>query len=224
MFERLIRVIGNEGIQKLESAHVCIVGIGGVGGYALEALARSGIGSITIMDFDVIELTNLNRQIIATQDNIGNLKVLEAKKRIQDIAPMCKVQVYSKQLMKEDITVDFVKAYDFIIDACDDVFVKVALIQTCLESDVPFISCMGTGNRLHPEMLEVTTLQKTMNDPLAKKIRNILRKEQKSDLQIPVVWSREIPQKCEGLGTVCPVPMAAGSLLASYVIQKLLKK
>lgn len=224
MFDRFLRVVGRENYVKMQQTHVLLIGVGGVGGYALEALVRSGIGFITILDFDTIELTNLNRQIITTQQNIGLLKAEEAKKRAESINSECQVSVITKRLLEDEITVDFLSSYDYILDACDDTKVKEKLIQVCFDHHIPLISCMGTGNRIQPQMLEITTLKKTVNDPLAKRIRNELRKINEKYLNTPVVWSRELPiRDGEGLGTVCPVPMAAGSLLASFVIQEILK-
>jgi tRNA A37 threonylcarbamoyladenosine dehydratase len=223
MFERLIRVIGKEKFDVLQQKRILIIGVGGVGGYALEALVRSGIEHITLCDGDVLELTNLNRQIIAMQSNVGESKVEEAAKRALLINPSCVIQKEMKKLKKEEVGILLQNRYDYVIDACDDVEIKIQLIKSCLEIKTPIISCMGTGNRIHPEELTITTLNKTFHDPLAKKIRYLLRKDMKETLDIPVVWSREEPLTSSLLGTVCPVPMSAGSLLASFVIQNLVK-
>lgn len=223
MWERLLRMIGEESFEKLQHASILIVGIGGVGGYALEALARSGIGHLTIMDDDLIDLSNLNRQIITHQNNIGKEKVLVAKDRVKEIAPDCQVTVIFERLTAENVSNLSLEKFDFVIDAIDDISAKVVLIKQLKKIKKTFISSLGTGNRLQPELLEITTLSKTSHDPLAKKLRLLLRKEQ-IDLDIPVVWSREDPIPSKALGSCCPVPMAAGSMLASYAMRVILKK
>lgn len=222
MFDRIIQVIGEKSFQKLQNAHILIIGIGGVGGYALENLIRSGFENITICDYDIIEKSNINRQIIANSNNIGNLKVQEAKKRAKEINPNCQITIEETKLTIGNMLELFKKHFDFVIDACDDSVIKVELICHTMDQEIPMISCMGTGNRLHPEALEIIKLVKTKNDPLAKKIRNLLRKKSEKYLNVMVVCSKEDPLKSESLGTICPVPMTAGALLSSYVIQKIL--
>jgi len=221
MFERLERMIGKNELQTLQQSHVLLIGIGGVGGYVLEALVRSGIGTITIWDYDTIDLTNLNRQVITHSQNIGHLKGEEAKIRALLINPTCQIHLIQKKAEKADILNFDFSPYDFVVDACDDVVVKTELIKAYWQQKFFFVSSLGTGNRMKPEMLMLTTLDKTYNDPLAKKIRSLLRKE-KLSLKVPVVWSNEIPFDIKNLGTFCPVPMAAGSILTSYVIRQLL--
>ncbi len=220
MFERLIRIVGEKCFHKIQNAHIALVGVGGVGGYVLECLVRSGISHITIYDFDIIEETNLNRQIIATTKNIGKSKAMEALERVKMINPSCEVLVEDIRVIAGNF--DF-QRYDYVIDACDDVVAKIAMIQHCFSLDIPFISCMGTGNRMHPEMLQIMPLAKTQMDPLARKIRNLLRKENPDYLSTLVLCSNEKPVQTEKLGTFCAVPMAAGALLASYVIQSIIK-
>ncbi|MCI8575727.1 MAG: tRNA threonylcarbamoyladenosine dehydratase [Bacilli bacterium] len=224
MFERLIRIIGQKNFECLQQQKILLVGVGGVGGYALEALVRSGIRYITIVDGDHIEETNLNRQIIATQTNIGCDKVMEARKRALLINPSCVIESKLDKLKKEEVSVLLQEGFDYVIDACDDINVKVELIKVCHQQNIKIVSCMGTGNRIFPEELMITALKHTKNDPLAKKIRSILNKENVSFLDVDVVWSRELPVKTSLLGTVCSVPMSAGSLLASYVIRDVLKQ
>ena len=223
MWDRWTRMIGEEQLKKLQQSSVLVIGIGGVGGYALEALVRCGIGKVTIVDDDQIELSNLNRQIIANHLNIGEKKVIVAAKRIQDIAPQCQVITICDRFTLESVGNFSFDSFDFIIDAIDDIPVKAELMKQLTNMKKSFIASMGTGNRYHPELLEITMLHKTSMDPLAKKIRTLLRKEH-IDLKIPVVWSREQPIASKALGSCCMVPMAAGSLLASYAIQSILKK
>ncbi|MCI8467323.1 MAG: tRNA threonylcarbamoyladenosine dehydratase [Bacilli bacterium] len=223
MFERMIRIIGEEKFQLIQRKKVLLIGVGGVGGYALEALVRSGIQNITIADFDFIEETNINRQIIANSSNIGKSKVEEAKSRVSMINPQCKLDIITEKIKREDVS-ELVQGYDYVVDACDDVLLKVSLIQVCFQKQIKIISCMGTGNRFHPEELAISTLRKTMQDPLAKKIRSLVRKEMEVALDVPVVWSKEQPVSSPLLGTFCPVPMSAGSLLASFVIQSMINQ
>lgn len=223
MFERLNRMIEWNEFQKIQQLKVLLIGIGGVGGYTLECFVRSGILNITVCDYDVIEKSNLNRQIISTNLNLGHFKVEEAKKRVLLINPDCNIQVISEPISESNFSEILTKEYDFVVDACDDVGVKKACIISCLEQGIPVISCMGTGNRFHPEKLEIISLERTINDPLAKKIRNQLRKVDQKYLKVPVVSSRELPIHTLKLGTICQVPMAAGSLLASFVINEAIK-
>lgn len=218
MLERLIRLIGEEKTKEIQNLNIFLIGIGGVGGYALESLIRSGIRKMTICDGDTIEESNLNRQIISNVKNIGQEKSEEAKKRAELINPKCQITIKKTKLKGEDISNLNLEEYDYVIDACDDVSMKVALIEYCMKQNIKIISCMGTGNRMHPEKLQITKLSKTENDPLAKKMRNLLRKRDDTYLKVPVVFSKELPIKTQKLGTFCSVPMAAGSLLASYVI------
>lgn len=224
MFERIIELIGNEHFQSLSSAHVFLIGLGGVGGYTLEALVRSGIQTFTLCDFDVMEESNLNRQLLATSDNLGKRKVEEAKKRILAINPHCNVYLLSEHFEKEFWSRFDFSSYDFVIDACDDVFVKVEIIIRAMNQGVPIITCMGTGNRIHPEFLKVSLLHQTNYDPLSRKMRQLLRKVDEKYLDVPVVWSSEKTISSSSIGTLCPVPMVAGSYLANYVIHFILNK
>ena len=224
MFDRLLNVIGKDNYELLRSKKILLVGIGGVGGYALECLVRSGIEQITIADFDTIEITNLNRQIISTQHNINCLKVDEAKKRAESINSNIDIKIYAEKLTSVNIEDFLSDNYDYIIDACDDVSLKCEMIKIASKRRLNIISCMGTGNRLHPENCQISKLKNTQNDPLAKKMRYILGKEDKKYLETFVVWSSEIPKRVEKLGTVCPVPMAAGSILAGFVINSIIKE
>ena len=219
MNERILDLLGEEKLKKIQNCNVLLIGLGGVGGYAFEALVRSGFEHITIVDFDTFEESNLNRQIYALQKTFGKSKCEVASFRAHEINPNVTVHIINERLTQDKITRDFLSSFDFVIDACDDVMVKIALFEQCSFSKKKFISCMGTANRTHPEFLEITTLDKTYNDPLAKKIRNSFKNS--SILKTKVVWSREVPVKQKKLGTICSVPMSAGSLLASFVINNL---
>lgn len=225
MFDRLIQIIEEDNFNKIKNAKVLIVGIGGVGGYALESLVRSGVEDITIVDGDTVSLSNLNRQIIATQNTIDKEKIIVAKNRALEINPNIKINTINKFIDKDNINELFDDSYNYIIDACDTITTKVLLIKHALERNIKIISCMGTGNRLDPEKLTITNLNKTNNDPLAKVMRKLL-KENNIKLNIPVVWSSELPIKISSRtpGSCVTVPMTAGALLTSYIIKDILKK
>ena len=221
MNERIIDYIGEKNLRKIENTRILLIGLGGVGGYAFEALIRCGFKFITVIDFDTFEESNFNRQIYATVDTISQNKAQIASLRALKINSEAKITCLGKKLSVGDITREFVTAYDYIIDACDDTLVKAELMKACSLYQVKLISCMGTANRMCPEMLEITSLKKTYNDPLAKKIRALLKGNLKA-LQTKVVWSKEIPKKQKKLGTLCMTPMSAGSLLVSFVIRDMI--
>ncbi len=224
MFARLEKILTKEELEKIKNLNILLVGIGGVGGYTLEALVRMGVENITIVDYDVIDITNLNRQIITTNENIGNSKVLEAKKRAQSINPNINIITIDENINKDNYLSLFKTHYDFVIDACDTITTKLLLIEYCIQNKVKIISCMGTGNRLDPTKLEITNIWKTSNDPLAKIIRKELR-VRKINQKIPVVASRELPIKINDRtpGSSALVPSVAGIYLASYVINETIK-
>ncbi len=217
MFERTEHLIGIENLQKIKNTKITIIGIGGVGGTALECLIRSGVEDITIIDNDVFSESNFNRQILSSNDNLGESKVLAAKKRMLTINPNIKVNCEKLFLTKDNI--DILNNSDFIIDACDTVDTKIEIIKYAQEHNIHLISSMGMGNRFDPSKLYITTLGKTEYDPLSKKIRGILRRNNIS-LNIPVVASKEVPIKSNIIASMMPVPSAAGLLLAYYVINK----
>lgn len=222
MFDRLINLIGEDNLEKIKKSNVVLVGVGGVGGFVLEALVRSGITIITIYDNDCISLSNLNRQIISNIDNIDNEKVKEAKKRIKKINPDVKLKIYNTKISNENI--DTLKDFDYIIDACDDVLAKVAMIKYAKENAIKIICALGTGKRLDPTHIELTTLDKTYNDPLAKKIRNLLGKE-KIKQDIPVVYASNKPLNNDVVIASCIFPPAvAGIYMAYYIINDIIKE
>lgn len=224
MFDRVLKLISLEDLKKLENKKILLVGVGGVGGYALESLIRSGFKNILIVDGDVIDESNLNRQIVAKNSNIGKLKVLEAKNRCLDINPNANIVIINKFLTIDNFNVYINENYDYIIDACDDIPIKVELIKYALNRNIKIITSLGTGKKLNPLKLEITTLDKTYNDPLAKKFRSELRKRN-IDLNIPVVFSsEEAIDTIDGVGSAIFVPATAGILLANYVFMDALKK
>lgn len=223
MFARILEIIDKDTFNRIKNLNILLVGVGGVGGFALEALVRLGVENITIIDNDKIEESNLNRQIIATNVNIGKLKVDEAKKRVVSINPNVNITTYSIFLDESNINKILSKKYDFYIDACDTIKTKCLLIKKALLNKTKIISCMGMGNRTNPSKVEITKLNKTYNDPLAKKMRTILKKENIS-LNIPVVWSSELPIKTKEktLGSVLMPPASAGLLIAYYILKNMM--
>ncbi len=224
--DRILKLIDKDAFDKIQNLKVLIVGVGGVGGYALEALVRSGVLNITIIDKDKIEESNLNRQIISLKSNITRSKVEEAKIRALNIRSDANIIAIEKFLTKDNLidTLNNIK-YDYIIDACDNVTVKVELIDYALKNSINIISCVGTGNRFNPEELEITTLNKTYNDPLAKVMRKILKERHIKD-KVTVCWSKELPLKIDSRtpGSMIFVPASAGILIASYIIRKEINK
>ena len=220
--DRILKIIPKEKLDVIQNLKVLIIGVGGVGGYALESLVRTGIKNITIIDKDKIDETNLNRQIIALNSNINKSKVEEAKKRALDIRNDINIDAIELFLDKDNIksTLDD-KKYDYIIDACDNVTVKLELIRYAQENNINLISSLGTGNRLNPEELKITTLDKTFNDPLGKVLRKLV-KDNNLNKKVTVLWSKEIPIKTldRTPGSLMFVPASAGILIASYIIRK----
>lgn len=222
-FERFELLVGKRFVD-IKKTTILIVGVGGVGSYALESLVRSGIENIIIIDNDTIDITNLNRQIIALEENIGCKKIEVAKKRALSINPKLHITTYDIFLNAENISILNNHRIDYIVDACDTISTKIALIKYALKTNCKIISSMGTGKRLDASQLEITTLKKTQNDPLAKIIRKKLREENLS-LNIPVIWSREEPVKIESktIASCSYVPATAGLLITSYIINDILK-
>ena len=217
MFERLELLVG-EKLQKLQNTTILIIGLGGVGGYALESLVRSGIGKIIIVDNDNIDITNLNRQIISNQSNVGLSKVDEWEKRILLVNPNIKVEKIKEFITIENIDILFSKKFDYLIDACDTITTKKEIIRRCINKKIKFISSMGAGRKFHPEMLEITDIRKTSYDPIAKTIRKMV-KDEKIREKIPVVYSKEIPKKADNnvIASNAFTPAVAGLLCASYI-------
>ena len=223
-FSRLELQIGKDNLKLLAEKTVLIVGCGGVGGYVIEALARSAIGTLILVDYDRVESSNCNRQLVALSSNFGKLKVDCYKDRCKEINPDLNVITNSLQVTPDNFETIFEKKIDFVVDACDDLKVKYALAQYCLEKNIAFISSMGTGNRFDPSKLIITTLDKTCNDPLAKAFRK--KFSNKSDLKkIKVCTSTELPLKTNNgiISSNAFVPGGAGLLIASYVIKTIIE-
>ena len=225
-------LLGAETMEKLQNAHIAVFGVGGVGGYVVEALARSGVGKFDLIDNDTVALSNINRQIIATHSSVGKYKVDVMKERILDINPEALVNVYKCFFLPENSgDFDFSK-YAYIVDAIDTVTAKLALVEYAKAHKTPIISCMGTGNKLHPELFEITDISKTSVCPLCK----VMRKELKNRgiKHLKVLYSQEKPIEVSGKdtgedkgkkrslpGSVSFVPPVAGLLIAGEVIREI---
>lgn len=232
-FVRTEMLLGTETMEKLKNAHVAVFGVGGVGGYVVEALARSGVGEFDLIDNDTVALSNINRQIIATHSSVGKYKVDVMMERILDINPEAKVTVHKCFFLPENSAdFDFSK-YTYVVDAIDTVTAKIELIIKAKEAGVPIISSMGTGNKLDPSKLEVTDIYKTEMCPLARVMRTELKKRKIPKLK--VVYSKEQPIKVQKKednqitsekqgrikdvpGSVAFVPPVAGLMIAGQVI------
>lgn len=220
-YERLSIVIGNDNINKLKNKKVLLIGLGGVGGSCFDTLIRSGIENIIVCDFDKFEETNLNRQILSNLNNINELKTDVAFNYAKSINPNCNI-------IKIDRKLDINNVYelpldiDYIIDACDDIKVKIELVKFAIKNNIKIISSMGVGNKIEPLKLTITDIWKTNNDPVAKKMRNLLRKEN-INYKLKVVSSSEVPIiKNNIVGSYAPVCNIAGILLANYIINDII--
>ena len=221
---RLEKIIGEEKIEKIKEKTVLVLGCGGVGGYVVEALARSGVGKLIIIDFDKVEESNVNRQIIALTSTIGMNKVDALEKRILDINPNC-IVIKKKEFISEDNVEElFNEKIDYFVDACDTVNTKKLVLLECLNKKVPFLMCMGTGNKLDPTKLEIIDIRKTVNDPLARIMRKFV-KDKRIKGKVMVCTSSELPIKIHNRtpGSSAFVPSSAGLLMASYIIREFIK-
>ena len=246
-FSRTRLLFGPEGMEKLKNSHVAVFGIGGVGGYAVEALARSGIGALDLVDDDKVCLTNVNRQLYATRSTVGRYKVEVAEERIRDINPDCRVRIWKTFFMPDTQDQFDFAGYDYVVDAIDTVKGKLALVEAAKAAGTPIISCMGAGNKTDPTAFRVADIYKTSVCPLARVMRTECRKRRIRHLK--VVYSTELPVRpledpaisCRG-HCICPpdtrkctvrrdipgstafVPSVAGLILAGEVVKDLLKK
>lgn len=237
-------MVGEDGIEKLRNSRVIVFGVGGVGSYTVEALARSGVGHITMVDFDEISESNINRQLHSLRSTIGKFKIDVMKDRILDINPDCKVELVRRLVYDDVDEVLGNNKYDFVVDAIDVIGSKINLIEYCVKNNINIISSMGFGNKMHPEMVEIAKIKNTSVCPMARTIRSILKK--KGITNVPVAFSKEIPvqpNKSELFKEELPtefrennkiprkttpgsnsfVPGTAGLVLASYVVRKLLE-
>lgn len=223
-FSRSARIFGVENQEKLKISKVLVFGLGGVGGAVCEALARSGVGTLGLVDKDVVDITNINRQLIATESTIGMKKTDSCEKRLLEINPQIKLNKYDLFYLPETADEINLSEYDYIVDAIDNVTAKLELIKRAKSKNIKIISSMGTGNKIHPEMLEIADISKTSVCPLARVIRRELRNNGINHLT--VVYSKEEPQNVDGDRTPASstfVPISAGILIASKVVQDILE-
>ncbi len=225
-FSRTENLIGSDALKKLQNSRIAVFGVGGVGGYTVEALARAGVGTIDIIDSDKVDVTNLNRQIIALHSTVGKLKVDVMKNRILDINPNAVVNTYPILFLPENSNTFNFSEYDYVVDAIDNVTAKIELALKCQEANTAIIAAMGTGNKLDPTQFEVTDINKTSVCPLAKVMRYELKKRGVKKLK--VLYSKEIPHKNENEPrtpmSISFVPSAAGLIIAGEVIKDIIKK
>lgn len=230
-FSRTEMLLGADSLKKLSDCRVAVFGIGGVGGYVAEALARAGVGAIDLIDNDIVSESNINRQIIALSSTVGQLKTEVMRQRILDINSVCQVRCFNKFVLPETVDDFDFSAYDYVVDAIDTVSGKLAIIEKAYSENIPVISSMGTGNKLDPTRFEVTDINKTSVCPLARVMRYELKKRGVKKLK--VLYSKEEPirpadeQKNE-LGKAVPgsisfVPSVAGLIIGAEVIKDLIK-
>ena len=223
-FQRLELLIEKENLELLNKTTVLVIGIGGVGGYVVESLARTNIGKIILVDYDLVDTTNINRQIIALNSTVGAKKTDLFKDRIKDINPNCKVVVYDMFLNKDNINEVFTEKIDYVVDCCDTVSTKYEIIRKCLEKNIKIVSSMGTGNKIDVTKLEIVDIKNTINDPLARIIRKFV-KEEFTNKKLTVLSSKELPKKIKSktIASISFVPATAGLLIASFIIKDIIK-
>lgn len=224
-FERLSLLIGEQELSRLSQKTIMLFGLGGVGGYVLEALVRSGVGNFVLVDNDKVTINNFNRQILATCDTIGKFKTEVAEKRALSINPDCKIICHNTFFLPENNDITEWANADYIIDAVDTVTAKIAICQIANHYHIPVISCMGTGNKLNPQLLKVAQIEKTSVCPLARVMRRELKARNINNVK--VVFSTEQPIKMmnkDAVASFAPVPAVAGFMIASEVILDLLNK
>ena len=221
MYERIINLIGEDNFKKIQNTKILLIGVGGVGSFVFTSLIRSGVLDITVIDHDNVEITNLNRQLVANMSTIGKYKVDVAKDMASLINKDIKIKSINKFLDRSNInTLD--KDYDFIIDACDSLNTKLELIKFANQNNIKIISSMGMGNRVDASKIKITTLDKTNNDPLARNLRQLVR-ENNLNMKIPVVCSEEVPIKRKEVNSMITSPGIAGLLITNYIINEIIK-
>lgn len=223
MFSRLELLIGN-GVSKLQDSKVIVFGVGGVGGYAVEMLARSGVGHIALVDYDTVSVSNKNRQIIATDSTIGEIKVDVMKDRILGYYPQCEVVAINDKLTVDNIAKFNIASYDFVVDAIDMVSSKVELIRFCHENKIPIISALGAGNRIGVPNVKIVDIKQTHDDGLAKVLRKKLRELNISSHKVVFCENTTVKTGSEIIGSIATFPAVCGCMMASYVIEELLRR
>ena len=221
---RLESLVGIENIEKIRKLNVLVLGLGGVGGYAIETLIRCGVERITLVDGDTIKPSNINRQIIATSKNNNKYKTKEWKKRIKRINPNVKVNIINTMINEDNIEVLFGEKYDYIIDCCDTSKVKVLLVKLCHEKGIKLVSSMGMANKMDPTKIQISTLDKTEIDPLARKIRSELKGSEKALMKdFLLVYSTEKAINNNMLCSTAFFPSVAGIYITNYIINNTIK-
>ena len=220
-FDRTRLLIGEEGLAKLKKARVAVFGVGGVGGFAVEALVRSGIGAFDLIDNDTVALSNLNRQIIATRDTIGKLKVEVMRDRILSINPQAEIRMYPCFYLPENAAEFDFSQYSYVVDAVDTVTAKIDIIMQAQAAGVPVISSMGAGNKMDPTRFEVTDIYKTTVCPLARVMRRELKKRGVKQLKVVYSTEKAIKTGADVPGSIAFVPSVAGLILAGEVVKDL---
>lgn len=231
-FSRTELLIGEEGLARLRGASVMVLGVGGVGSHCIEALARSGVGTLILVDNDTVSVTNINRQSIAYHSTVGQYKTKVMEERIRDISPETKVVTYETFVLPENLSEIFQQRVDYIVDAIDTVTAKLSLVEYAKANEIPIISCMGTGNKLYPELFRIADISKTVVCPLCK----VMRKELKARgiYHLKVLYSEEKPISTVGKetgedkgmrrtlpGSISFVPPVAGLMIAGEVIREI---
>ena len=219
---RLESLIGEDGINKIKNSNILVIGLGGVGGYTVESLIRSGLENITIVDGDTIKPSNINRQIIVTTKNMNKYKTKEWKKRIKLINPNAKVNIINTMINEDNMEVLFSEKYDYIVDCCDTSIVKVKLIKECFNKGIKIVSCMGMANKMDASKIQISTLDKTNTDPLAKKLRSEIR-DKDIMRNVTVIYSDEKPINNTTLGSTAFVPAIAGLYVTNYIANDIVK-
>ena len=221
---RLESLVGSENIEKIRKLNILVLGLGGVGGFALETLIRCGIERVTIVDGDTIKPSNINRQIIATSKNNNKYKTKEWKKRIKLINPNVKVNIINTMINEDNIEVLFSEKYDYLVDCCDTSRVKVLLVKLCHLKGIKLVSSMGMANKMDSTKILISTLDKTNTDPLARKIRSELKGKEKEYMKdVSVVYSTEKSINNTMLGSTAFVPSVAGIYITNYIINSVIK-
>ena len=223
--DRTKLLIGKDGIDRLEKSSVCIVGLGGVGGYVCHMLARAGVGHLTLVDFDKVDETNINRQIVAYQKTVGKNKTDVLKEQILDINPNCDVKTFTKRFNVESAKDIFAQKFDFVVDAIDSVSDKIDLICYCKENNFEIVSAMGAGNRVGIPTFRIVDIYKTYNDGLAKVMRKKLRERgiKKLDVACCEELAQKIDKRVDSVGSISYYPAMCGCVLAAFVIEKIIK-
>ena len=224
-YERTQRLLGEEAVTRLKATHVCVLGVGGVGSWVAESLIRTGIGQMSIVDFDTVDITNINRQVQALHSTVGQVKVEAMKTRLLDINPEATIHSFNEKIEPDHLPGCLNEA-DFVVVCIDDVSAKVAIIKWCYEHQRFIVSSMGTGNKIGTLPFKIVDISKTKVCPLARAVRQRLRKEGIYS-GVPVLYSEELPFRevigREKPGTVCFSPAIAGLELACYIVQEAIK-